>query len=394
MRKIPNAAGTPSGLQPWMSDGVGGLTRLIIAASLTVAVAGSAEAQSRSDPLSIRYDSIASRRVNATVPLRIALPYEYDSDESSDDRFPVLIFLGANDSRVFNALVTGLRLLEHPLGSPVPPLIVVGVASQPVSPWPRTSARMDSLRPNAGGADDYVAFIREELLPWVRSRFRTHPYTAIAGHSVYGQLAVHVFARAPDAIDAAVAVSPAFWWLSQDVNDDELTEDHARRIALRNSGRLYFAVGEFDPWPIRKAAQRFRTQLRSVRVKGDRASYTELEDDNHQSARHLGFIDGLRWVFRPISLGSNAVYAAMGGYSRDIDSNALTRAYERSKRDYAEGARSLGFPEALPARYLASLVRLPPIERRNDPIPIFRLICDDFRRWYPRRVPPQACGRD
>ena len=370
------------------------LARFAVAACFTGLFAPPLSGQSSSDPLGILPDSIRSGALNVSVSLRVALPWDYASEQSANDRYPVLIVLGANDRTVFGSIVANLRLLDHPLGSPVPSLIVVGVASQPVSPWPSTSAAMDSLRPNAGGADAYARFVADELIPWIDSRFRALPYTVVAGHSVYGQLATHAFARAPEAIDAAVAVSPAFWWLNENVNDGSLTADHANRIARRAEGRLYVAVGEFDPWPIRRGAQTFAEQLRNAGTSDSTFSYIQLANENHQTTRHSGFVEGIRWVFSPVSLSSNAVYAAMGGYARDIDLSSLKEAYEESKSAYAAGARLLGLPEPLPARYLAALVRLPPIERRNDPIPIFRLICEDFRRWYPERTLPPACRPD
>ena len=373
----------------------GGLARsgVVAAACLTALFASPLSAQSPSDPLSIRPDSIRSEKLNVSVSLRVALPFEYASEQSVNDKYPVLIVLGA-EGHTFSAIVANLRLLDHPLGSPVPSLIVVGVASPPSSPWPGTTAAMDSLRPGAGGADAFVEFIADELIPWVHSQFRLLPYTVIAGHSVYGQLATHALARAPEVFDAAVAVSPAFWWLNDAVNDEDLTADHAHRIAGRGTGRLYVAVGEFDPWPIRKAAQTFARQLRNAGAGDSTFSYVQLADENHQTTRHSGFVEGLRWIFRPVSLSSNAVYAAMGGYAPDIDSDSLRKAYEESKSAYAAGATLFGLPESLPARYLAALVRLPPIERRNDPIPIHRLICEDFRRWYPERTSPPACRPD
>ena len=367
--------------------------RALAATLAGLAIPSDIAAQERWQPWSFAEDSVASVIFGRTARLRVALPYEYTMEGFESDSYPVLVVLGAGDGMAFASTITSLRLLDGPFGGAVPPLIIVGVTSQLDSPFPKTTPAMDSLRANAGGAEKWTAFLRDELMPSVRARYRVSPFIVIAGFSAPGLLALHAFAHAPEAFQGAVAVSPAVWWLNARVNDTQLTQDYSRRIARRGSGRLYVGLGAFDPFPIRKANERFAAQLRGTGFPRGRFRYEVFPDDNHQTARERGFVEGMRWVFEPVSLSRNPVYAAMGGYAREVDTVALRRGYEATKVRYAEGARSLGLPEALPHAYLSSMLRMGPVDRRSDPLPIAPLLCADYARWYPRRRLPERCGR-
>ena len=174
------------------------------------------------------------------VRLRVSLPLEYNPDRLTDERFPVLIVTGANDRMAFASTITSLRLLNGPFGGAVPPLIVigVGVASDPASPWPTSTTQLDSLRPNAGGAEIFADFLKTDLLPWINERYPTLPYTVLAGHSRYALLSLYALSTAPEVFDAVVAVSPALWWLNDQANDTELARRWADRIALHGKGRV------------------------------------------------------------------------------------------------------------------------------------------------------------
>jgi predicted alpha/beta superfamily hydrolase len=344
-------------------------------------------------PWSFSEDSLRSAHIGRVVRVRLALPAEYAFPEAQADSFPVLVIAGANDAFAFASTITSLRVLNGSQGGAVPPMIIVGLHALDLSPYPHTTPAMDSLRVNVGGADSLTSFLATELVPWIRMSFRARRFTVIAGHSNQGQLALYASTHAPGVFNGVVAISPALWWLDDRVNDRELSLDYSRRIAADRSARVFLGVGAFDPLPIRKSAEVFAEQMRAAGASAQRFQYEVFADDHHQTIRERGFVDGVRWVFSPISLSRNPVYALMGGYERDLDTEALRRAYEQVKTQYADGAPQLGFPTALPEAYLRSMLRLPPIDRRTAPIPIAPLICADFARWYPGRPIPAQCER-
>ncbi len=69
--------------------------------------------------------------------------------------------------------------------------------------------------PTHGGADNFVRFLSDELMPWVESRYRTRPYSILVGHSYGGLFAVHTLLTRPDLFDAYLAISPSLDWNNQ-----------------------------------------------------------------------------------------------------------------------------------------------------------------------------------
>lgn len=350
-------------------------------------------------PWSWSTDSVHSTTLGETVELRIALPFGYSRQGGESVRYPVAIVVGADDRMAFAALLTNLRLLDGSYGSPVPSLIVVGVVPSPaiarVAHHPTPIGGMARLRPSPGGAQPYGQFLSAELLPWLRERYRTLPYTVIAGHGGPGRFVVHAFANFPESFQAAVAVSPSFLWLSADTNDDELNRVYAERIAGRDQpGRLFITVGGYDPLPHRTGVRRLEAELSARKPPEVEVRFERLPADHHQTTRQQGYIDGFRWVFEPVSLSRNRIYA-MAGLAQDVDTAGIRRAYEDARRSYAAGARALGLPEALPWSYLETMTRIGAgIDGRGAPSPIARTLCEDYVAWYPGKLPAHECLGD
>ncbi|MBU3023629.1 alpha/beta hydrolase-fold protein [Aestuariibacter sp. A3R04] len=63
-----------------------------------------------------------------------------------------------------------------------------------------------------GGADKFLAFIEQELIPDVEKRYRTHSTRIIAGASAAGTFSVYAMQQRPGLFDAHIAYSPAVWW--------------------------------------------------------------------------------------------------------------------------------------------------------------------------------------
>jgi predicted alpha/beta superfamily hydrolase len=343
-------------------------------------------------PWSWTTDSIQSAALGAMRHVRIALPFEYAREGYEQERYAVLVVVGAEDGVAFGALLSNVRLLEGGLGGAVPPLIIVGVmpGGGPASDWYPLGSTALSFRNQDSQAQAVGQFLATELLPWVRQRFRTLPYTIIAGHSSPGHFAVYAFAHFPDAFQAAVAISPAYWWISRDANDDALSRADAELIAKRKEpGRLFIAVGAYDPVPIRDGVEHLTRHL-MARGLTTKVQHQILAADNHGTSRQSGYVDGLRWVFHPISLSANQIYANMKPFGA-IDTALLTRAYADTKRRYASGAREFGIPAALPESYVTAMARLLSANRQSQLMPLVRHMCEDAVTWYSTRPSAHVC---
>lgn len=65
---------------------------------------------------------------------------------------------------------------------------------------------------HVGGSQAFRTFIRTELMPAVKSRYRTTGETAIVGESLAGLFVTETFMLEPDLFDTYIAIDPSVWW--------------------------------------------------------------------------------------------------------------------------------------------------------------------------------------
>jgi len=102
----------------------------------------------------------------------------------------------------------------------------------------------DSPPVRTGGADEFFAFIEDELKPEIARRVPVNAgRQTIFGHSFGGLFALHALFRKPDAFSAWVSASPAIWWEGGGIvtRADEF-------VAKGNGGggRMLLLVGEYE----------------------------------------------------------------------------------------------------------------------------------------------------
>ncbi len=141
----------------------------------------------------------ASKILNEERPIDIYLPPRYNL---TNERYPVII------------LLDGEQHFLHTIGSAgflagvgrIPQMIVVGI--------PNTDRNRDftptrSLEyPTSGGAEKFIAFLRNELLPNIDQNFRTAPFRILIGHSLSGMFTLYQLLKHGDLFQGYVAISP------------------------------------------------------------------------------------------------------------------------------------------------------------------------------------------
>jgi predicted alpha/beta superfamily hydrolase len=150
-------------------------------------------------------------------PIRVHLPPGYSN---SQERYPVLYVL--DGEALFLPMSGQTEWLQYVYR--LPKMIVIGIPNTNrikdfTSPWTSSKPPGESqwLASRAGGADNFLKFVRTELIPEVEKKHRTAPFRILVGHSLGGLFALHAFSRAPELFQATIAVSPAASW-----NDDEV----------------------------------------------------------------------------------------------------------------------------------------------------------------------------
>jgi predicted alpha/beta superfamily hydrolase len=177
----------------------------------------SARAQGQPGPVVIgERVQMHSNVLNDSRSLMISKPPGYDDGA---DRYPVLYLLDAEThfqyaSGIVNFLGDNDRM---------PKMLVVGIDSGDVARRTRdlttpSTAEIDNrFSPGGGGADGFVSFIADELIPYVEKNYRTRPYRLLVGHSFGGLFAVYALITRPRLFNAFIAADPSLDWNNQAV---------------------------------------------------------------------------------------------------------------------------------------------------------------------------------
>jgi predicted alpha/beta superfamily hydrolase len=279
----------------------------VAALAALLAPAAVAGAQEAAEPVVIgQAVRVTSRVLGEERPLLVYLPPGYASSPGA--RYPVLYLLDAETHFHHTTGLVGYLARE----GLAPQTIVVGVVNTDRRRDFTPSARADA--PGSGGAAGMLAFLRDELVPWVDARYRTVPFRILFGHSATGNFGLWTLTEAPGLFPAVVAASPWVIW------DDAYTLRHSRerwREGRPPAGFLYLTAG--DEPDLVPDLERYRRLLRDRAPETLTWSYRAMPAEDHGSLVPATLQDGLRALYAgwrpPAEVGSLAAlrrhYAAL-----------------------------------------------------------------------------------
>jgi predicted alpha/beta superfamily hydrolase len=178
------------------------------------------------------------------------------------------------------------------------PFILVGIentARRRDLTGPTTSAEDKKIAPKVGGSAAFRQFIRQELMPAVRQRYRTTAETAIVGESLAGLFVVETLLLEPTLFNTYLAFDPSLWW-----NNGQLAAQAGTMLqkAGRPASVVYLATSSQGD----TAATRRVVQVGSVTRIG--AWYYEpMPQETHATIYHPAALRAFRAVFKPQSVG-------------------------------------------------------------------------------------------
>lgn len=231
------------------------------------------------------------RRVNVYMPP--------DYTKSAAARLPVLYMPDGGINEDF-LHVAGLIQVSVGNGT-MRPFLLVGIEN--------TERRRDmtgateneedkKIAPHVGGSEKFRKFIREELMPQVKRRYRTTGETAIVGESLAGLFVVETFLLEPDLFDTYIAFDPSLWW-----NNQKLVNGAAERLRAspKLNKTLYFASS--GDKGVTEITQPLADVLRKNAPAGVKWYYEKMPDEKHSTIYHPAALKAFRIVFKPDANG-------------------------------------------------------------------------------------------
>lgn len=232
-----------------------------------------------------------SEEVGDTFYIYIKLPKKYSS---TNKRYPVLYLLDGDID--FNMASSIVRYLQY--GKEVPEIIIVAPGYATMLSDNETNHRERDYTISAnkqfkesGGANSYLRFLKNELLPFIDSKYRTNEFRVLNGYSLGGLFVINTFLESPEVFDGYIAGSPYL------ANDENLLLKKLSSLQLNIEKRkLFMSVGEMeDKIEFYKPINSIFTQLKERQ--NTNIKFIEFKNGTHFTCPPEALTYGLRFVF-------------------------------------------------------------------------------------------------
>lgn len=233
-------------------------------------------------------------------PYSVYLPVSHH-DSTLAEGYPVLYVL---DGEWYFPIAAGI--LSFSKGAfRMPESIVVAIHSKDrIKDFTPTNAHVDMWGNEilgleaSGGADAFLRFLEEELIPHIDSTYRTMPYRALVGHSFAGLFATHAYLKEGTLFNAFVLIDPSLWWdhavLSSNVKN-MLQEHHIINRAIHISTANDQGTSGTDNTPHVDAIESFWRAISSD--SSPNKAYMHFDEDTHASVGVPALYRGLSFLF-------------------------------------------------------------------------------------------------
>lgn len=275
---------------------------VVLAALMSCAHLAAAENQPTTSPIALGNEYwIRTNVFQQQRRIQVYLPSSY---HSSQQRYPVLYLL---DGDAYYVSVAGtVRLLSESSGR-IPETIVVSIPNV---------ARARELappvtQPKPGDepykADQFLRFLKDDLMPWVETNYRTQPFRILVGHSRGGLFTLYTFLNSSETFNAYLALSPALWW-----DDEAVVKGAPEQLKKLQPGKatrfLYLSAGH-ESVEITEPTARVAKLLEQMQLAGLRWRYDYLANENHMSSHLPSTLAGLQMVFADLQVPEATILA-------------------------------------------------------------------------------------
>ena len=216
---------------------------------------------------------LKSTILSMTADLHIYLPQGY---EESKESYPVMYTF-----RHFH-IASGILSVHDPQ------MILVDFSNFNYSLF---SLYEKKDEPGSAKADEVLQFLKEELVPYIDSIFRTKPTRILEGSSSGGIFAIYALFSEPSLFDAVFAAGPMFAEFDED-RVFNILETALKEMEPRNNS-LFFTAG--DQPDIVPHIESFKIMLETHQPEGLKWKYNQASGENHMSLVSKTLHEGLQW---------------------------------------------------------------------------------------------------
>jgi predicted alpha/beta superfamily hydrolase len=238
-------------------------------------------------PYKGKLDSINSKILNQKRYIQVFLPSGYKPE--STEKYDVLYVTdGGNwNMNVVSQLQRFIQNEGH-----MPPTIMVSVTGIDRN-IELTPTVLKSWNAPTGGADKFLAYIKEELIPYINKTYPSNGEASIWGHSLGGMFVTWVMLKEPTLFKSYIAADPSLWW-----DDSYVPKMAATRLAeLKDSAITYFMSGREGPPFHEMKIDTMETLLKKYAPANLKWKLQVYQGETHSSLRMKTTYDGLKLAY-------------------------------------------------------------------------------------------------
>lgn len=276
--------------------------KILFALCFTFAFASIAQGQAlantdeKATPLVVGETFILNSKVlNETRRINVYMPPGYS--ESKDARLPVLYMPDGGIAEDF-LHIAGLVQVSVGNGT-MRPFLLVGIENterRRDMTGPTENEDDKKIAPRVGGSEAFRKFIRDELMPQVKRRYRTTNETAIVGESLAGLFVVETFLLEPDLFDTYIAFDPSLWW-----NNQKLVKGASERLRAHSRLEKTLYLASSGEKGVAEITQPLADILGKNAPIGIRVFYEKMPDEKHSTIYHPAALKAFRTLFKPVA---------------------------------------------------------------------------------------------
>lgn len=245
----------------------------------------------------IQSNQLAEKRV-----LNIYLPEGYHQNDTI--KYPVIYLLDGSADEDFIHIVGLVQFNSFEWVNRVPKSIVVGIATVDRKrdyTFP-TAIKEDAIKyPTTGHSDRFIAFIENELQPFMEAKYRTSADKTIIGQSLGGLLATEILLTHPKLFNTYIIISPSLWW-----NNGSLLQQNTKVLNenVLQQTAVYIGVGKegLTPTAIPRVmevdANLLVEKLHETKNKGFKLYYDYLPQEDHATIMHQAVSNAFKLIYQ------------------------------------------------------------------------------------------------
>lgn len=261
------------------------LLRLIVAFIAMIFLSQLCKAETGKDITIGRVLKIKSKTLKEERSIMVSLPASYDVSAAS---YPVLYLSDAETH--FNYTAAVVKFLSQ--NGRIPEMIVVGIPNTKRN-RDYTAIKTEDIA-GSGGADKFLQFLEDELIPKINKDFRTQNYKIFAGHSLCGMFCIYTLLQKPELFDSFIALSP--WVIASNSHIIQFSKDKFPNIKSL-SKQFYFTAGSLEGNDLLSSIDEFVNIIKTEAPDDFKWNYKLMEGEDHGSLVLTSIYEGLKYIF-------------------------------------------------------------------------------------------------